>query len=33
MVSDGFWGSGWLQTGILLTAVLAAVAVAMFVDF
>jgi hypothetical protein len=32
MESDGFWATGWLQAGILLTAVLAAVAVAMFVN-
>ena len=33
MESDGLWASGWVQAGILLTAVLAAVAVAMLVNF
>jgi len=33
MESDGLWASGWLQAGILTAAVLAAVAVAMLVDF
>jgi hypothetical protein len=33
MESDGLWASGWLQMGILTAAVLAAVAVAMLVDF
>ena len=33
MQLDGLWDSGWLQAGIVLTAVLAAVAVAMLADF